>query len=310
MSKQGYIQRYLLIIRLVRNNRYIPLSELVRKVEDGLAYYDDTGDVGVSRRTILRDLREIRSGMDISIEYSRQEKGYYIPEDEDQISDIERILEQYDLVTSLHAREELASIVFPEKRKPRGTGFLSPLIHAIKRGLIVEFTYVKFNNSVSSFRRVMPYALKEGRGRWYLLAVEIGENVRHAGEIKSWGLDRIRDLIVTKERFTRNPAIDPEKEFKDVIGAYSKEELPVEEVILSFSPKAGRYNEAFPLHSSQETLVDNDEEFRILLRIKITYDFKQELLSQSRDLVVIAPEHLRRELCEIYRKALERNGGG
>ena len=310
MSKQGYIQRYLLIIRLVRNNRYIPLSELVRKVEDGLAYYDDTDDIGVSRRTILRDLREIRSGMNISIEYSRQEKGYYIPEDEDQISDIERILEQYDLMTSLHAREELASIVFPEKRKPRGTGFLSPLIHAIKRGLIVEFTYVKFNNSVSSFRRVMPYALKEGRGRWYLLAVEIGENVRHAGEIKSWGLDRIRDLIVTKERFTRNPSIDPEKEFKDVIGAYSKEELPVEEVILSFSPKAGRYNEAFPLHSSQETLVDNDKEFRIRLRIKITYDFKQELLSQSRDLVVIAPEHLRRELCEIYRKALERNGGG
>ena len=310
MSKQGYIQRYLLIIRLVRNNRYIPLSELVRKVEDGLAYYDDTDDIGVSRRTILRDLREIRSGMNISIEYSRQEKGYYIPEDEDQISDIERILEQYDLMTSLHAREELASFVFPEKRKPRGTGFLSPLIHAIKRGLIVEFTYVKFNNSVSSFRRVMPYALKEGRGRWYLLAVEIGENVRHAGEIKSWGLDRIRDLIVTKERFTRNPAIDPEKEFKDVIGAYSKEELPVEEVILSFSPKAGRYNEAFPLHSSQETLVDNDKEFRIRLRIKITYDFKQELLSQSRDLVVIAPEHLRRELCEIYRKALERNGGG
>ena len=310
MSKQGYIQRYLLIIRLVRNNRYIPLSELVRKVEDGLAYYDDTDDIGVSRRTILRDLREIRSGMNISIEYSRQEKGYYIPEDEDQISDIERILEQYDLMTSLHAREELASFVFPEKRKPRGTGFLSPLIHAIKRGLIVEFTYVKFNNSVSSFRRVMPYALKEGRGRWYLLAVEIGENVRHAGEIKSWGLDRIRDLIVTKERFTRNPAIDPEKEFKDVIGAYSKEELPVEEVILSFSPKAGRYNEAFPLHSSQETLVDNDMEFRIRLRIKITYDFKQELLSQSRDLVVIAPEHLRRELCEIYRKALERNGGG
>ena len=307
MSKQGYIQRYLLIIRLVRNNRYIPLSELVRKVEDGLAYYDDTDDIGVSRRTILRDLREIRSGMNISIEYSRQEKGYYIPEDEDQISDIERILEQYDLMTSLHAREELASFVFPEKRKPRGTGFLSPLIHAIKRGLIVEFTYVKFNNSVSSFRRVMPYALKEGRGRWYLLAVEIGENVRHAGEIKSWGLDRIRDLIVTKERFTRNPAIDPEKEFKDVIGAYSKEELPVEEVILSFSPKAGRYNEAFPLHSSQETLVDNDEEFRIRLRIKITYDFKQELLSQSRDLVVIAPEHLRQELCEIYRKALERN---
>ena len=154
----------------------------------------------------------------------------------------------------------------------------------------------------------MPYALKEGCGRWYLLAIEIGENVRHAGEIKSWGLDRIRDLNVTKNRFTRNSAIDPEKEFKDVVGVYSNNDLPVEEVILSFSPKGGRYNEAFPLHESQETLIDDGKEFRIRLKVKITYDFKQELLSQSDDLVVIAPEHLRKELCEIYRKAMERNG--
>ena len=309
MSKQGYIQRYLLIIRLIRNNRYISLPELVRKVEDGLVYFDDAEDIGVSRRTILRDLKEIRSGMGISIEYSRSENGYYIPEDEDQISDIERILEQYDLMTSLHAREELSSIVFPERRKPRGTEHLSPLIHAIKRSLVVEFTYVKFNNSVSRSRSVMPYALKEGRGRWYLLAIEIGENVRHAGEIKSWGLDRIMDLNVTNNRFTRNPAIDPEKEFRDVVGVYSNNDLPVEEVILSFSPKSGRYNEAFPLHESQETLVDDGKEFRICLKVKITYDFKQELLSQSDDLVVIAPEHLRKELCEVYRKALGRNGG-
>ena len=152
MSKQGYIQRYLLIIRLIRNNRYISLPELIREVEDGLVYFDDTEDIGISRRTILRDLKEIRSVMGISIEYSRSENGYYIPDDEDQISDIERILEQYDLITSLHAREELSSIVFPERRKPRGTEFLTPLIHAIKRSLIVEFTYVKFNNSVSRSR--------------------------------------------------------------------------------------------------------------------------------------------------------------
>ena len=180
MSKEGYFQRYMLIIRLIRNNRYISLSELIRKVEDGLAYFDETEDVGVSRRTILRDLNEIRSGMGISIEYSRTENGYYIPEDEDKMSDLERILEQYDLITSLRAREELSSFVFTERRKPRGTEHLSPLIHAIKRSLVVEFTYVKFYNSASKVRSVMPYALKEGRGRWYLLAIEIGENVRHA----------------------------------------------------------------------------------------------------------------------------------
>ena len=306
MSKLGYIQRYIQIIRIVGSHPYITLSELVRKVENALLQYDDTGSIGVSERTIKRDISDIRSGLGVSIDYSRSRSGYYIPEDEDQVSDIERILEQYDLITSLHAREELSSIVFPERRKPRGTEHLSLLIHAIKRSLIVEFTYVKFNNSVSHTRRVMPYALKEGRGRWYLLAIEIGENVRHAGEIKSWGLDRIRDLTVTGNRFTKNPAVDPEKEFKDVVGVYSNNDLPVEEVILSFSPKGGRYNEAFPLHESQETLVDDGKEFRIRLKVKITYDFKQELLSQSDDLVVISPDHLRKELCEVYKKALKR----
>ena len=306
MSKQGYIQRYLLIIRLIRNNKYIPLPELVRKVEEGLAYYDDTDDIGISRRTILRDLKEIRSGMNISIEYSRLEGGYYIPEDEDRTADIERILEQYDLMISMHAREELSSIVFPERRKARGTEHLNPLIHAIKHSLTVDFEYVKFDNSISRRRYVMPYALKESRGRWYLLAIESGDNVRHAGEIKSWGLDRIRDLNVSKTRFSKDPSVDPEKEFKDVFGAYSSNSLSVEEVVLSFSPKSGRYNDAFPMHESQETLVDDGKEFRIRLRVKLTRDFIQELLSQSEDLVVISPKHLRKELRDIYRKAMKR----
>ena len=244
--------------------------------------------------------------MNISIEYSRLEGGYYIPEDEDRTADIERILEQYDLMISMHAREELSSIVFPERRKARGTEHLNPLIHAIKHSLTVDFEYVKFDNSISRRRYVMPYALKESRGRWYLLAIESGDNVRHAGEIKSWGLDRIRDLNVSKTRFSKDPSVDPEKEFKDVFGAYSSNSLSVEEVVLSFSPKSGRYNDAFPLHESQETLVDDGKEFRIRLRVKLTRDFIQELLSQSEDLVVISPKHLRKELRDIYRKAMKR----
>ena len=91
-----------------------------------------------------------------------------------------------------------------------------------------------------------------------------------------------------------------------MFGAYSSNSLSVEEVVLSFSPKSGRYNDAFPLHESQETLVDDGKEFRIRLRVKLTRDFIQELLSQSEDLVVISPKHLRKELRDIYRKAMKR----
>ena len=124
MSKLGYIQRYIQIIRIVGSHPYITLSELVRKVENALFQYDDTGSIGVSERTIKRDISDIRSGLGVSIDYSRSRNGYYIPEDEDCISDIAAVLDQLDLVTSLRARQELSSIIYTEKRKARGTEYL------------------------------------------------------------------------------------------------------------------------------------------------------------------------------------------
>lgn len=308
MSKLGYIQRYIQIIRIVGSHPYITLSELVERVEDAMLQYDDTGSVGVSERTIKRDISDIRSGLGVSIDYSRSRNGYYIPEDEECLSDIAVVLDRLDLVTSLRARQELSSIIYTEKRKARGTEFLNPLIGAIKRHSVVEFTYVKFDGSEPRRRRVMPYALKEGQGRWYLLAVETPqvEAVTAPGEIKSWGLDRIRDLKLTDNHFIPDPDIDVEADFKDSFGVFSNRDVPVEEVILSFSPKEGRYCKAYPIHESQEVLIDNDKEVRIRLRLRITFAFMREILSRIDDVVVIAPARLRDEIKAVCSEALRR----
>ena len=308
MSKLGYIQRYIQIIRIVGSHPYITLNELVERVEDAMLQYDDTGSVGVSERTIKRDISDIRSGLGVSIDYSRSRNGYYIPEDEECLSDIAVVLDRLDLVTSLRARQELSSIIYTEKRKARGTEFLNPLIGAIKRHSVVEFTYVKFDGSEPRRRRVMPYALKEGQGRWYLLAVETPqvEAVTAPGEIKSWGLDRIRDLKLTDNHFIPDPDIDVEADFKDSFGVFSNRDVPVEEVILSFSPQEGRYCKAYPIHESQEVLIDNDKEVRIRLRLRITFAFMREILSRIDDVVVIAPARLRDEIKAVCSEALRR----
>ena len=88
---------------------------------------------------------------------------------------------------------------------------------------------------------------------------------------------------------------------KDFLRTKDKEP---EEVILSFSPTGGKYNEAFPLHESQETLIDNEHEFRIRLKVKLTYDFIMELLSQTQNMKVIAPVHLKNKLIDIYNNAI------
>ena len=149
-----------------------------------------------------------------------------------------------------------------------------------------------------------PYALKKFKDRWYLLAPEIDGKFSERGMIKTWGLDRIENLNITHKLFNRNARIDIEQEFKNSFGIFSDKDKKVEEVILSFTPQGGKYNESFPLHESQETLIDNEQEFRIKLNVKITYDFIMELLSQSANMKVIAPEHLRDTLIDIHRKAI------
>jgi len=194
--------------------------------------------------------------------------------------------------------------MFIEKRKPIGMDNLPQLIHAIKNSFVAEFLYVKYDNTSSHTRKVEPYALKEFRGRWYLLAMEIDGRLEEQGCIKTWGLDRIQNLWVTNKRFWKKRGFDVEKEFADSFGIFADRDMEAEEVILSFSPEGGKYNSSFPLHESQETLIDDEHEFRIRLRVKLTYDFVMELLSQSASMKVIAPEHLKQKLIDIHQKAI------
>ena len=303
--KIGYLQRYLIIIEQVRRNRHISIDELVDAVRGKIASYVDPDMVGLSKRSIQRDIKDIKDNLYISIKYSKADNGYCIPKDDDAQSDFEMMVEQLNLLGALYMDKNIKDFVFPEKRKPKGIEHLPLLIDAIKNSWVTEFFYRKYDNSSSHTRRVEPYALKEFNGRWYLLAMEIDGRLEEHGCIKTWGVDRIQDLAVTREKFLKKPEYDIEKEFADSFGIFSDKDKEVEEVILSFSPMSGKYNDSFPLHKSQKTLIDNDREFRISLKVKITYDFVMELLSQSADMKVIAPAHLKDRLIKIHREAIK-----
>ena len=275
-------------------------------MENDLSLYDDSESIGTSSRTIKRDLQEIRKYMGVSIDYSKANNGYYIPEDEDQQSDLERVLEPFDLLSSIYAENKLPGFVFPEKRQHKGTEHLYTLIQAIKRSRIVEILYVKFDDTEPRLRVVEPYGLKEYHGRWYLLAKEVNGRIEDAGEIKTWGLDRISHITISSDRFSRDLEVDVETEYKNCIGIYSDKDKPVEEVILSFPPMGGRYHVAHPFHESQEVVLANDQEYIIRLKVRITYDFIMELLSETQDVTVLAPQHLKAELVRIYEQAIQR----
>ncbi len=304
MSKKiGFLQRWMFIIDKINSHPYISKEELESAVENELHTYDGVEDIGIKSRTIERDLHEIRSSpaMDISIEYCRQRNGYYIPQNEKSLSKLERLFE----LSSLLSFSNLKDIVFVEKRQSRGLEHRFGLIGAIRKTVEVIIEYRKFDNSSpKEVRRLRPYALREFKNRWYLLAMEVTLDSEKSNVLKTWGLDRIEKLTVTGRKFPKNDRVDLTSQFEHCFGIYSNKDLKPQRVVLSFSPLSGRYTDSCPLHKTQKTLIRDEKEFRIELTVKLTRDFIMELLSYSEGMRVVEPACLKETLIDIHRQAI------
>jgi predicted DNA-binding transcriptional regulator YafY len=303
MSQIHRFLRNILIVNKIKNDPYISLPALTGYIRQAIALRG-IKNVGISRRTILRDIQNIQTDFGIDVQYSREPRGYFI-EPLAVRSDIEQFLDSFDVFTALNMDACVPDFVFAEKHRPRGTQHLFALMETIKNDWRIRFSYEKFQGEAFSQRYLEPYALKECRGRWYVLGRTVGQQ-----DMKSYGLDRISNLVITEERFKKEMSIDMAEKFRYSWGIYSSEEYPVEDVVLSFDAEDGRYLKSLPLHHTQEVIRDTEDEFVVRLRLKITLDFVMEILSRSWSLKVIEPATLRKKVCEIYQEALKRNVQG
>lgn len=290
--------RQAIIYKNISQKNYISLFELVNQVQEELL--ENGYSHGISQRSIQRDIQEMNSTW-ISIQYDKYHKGYYIPTDEVIAPILESLLEHVRLFPVLQRSKEITGYILPEQRAITGILYLPPLVQALEKNLVVEFDYQKFSEMEFTRRSVEPHFLKEFSGRWYLLAKESGDST-----MKTWGLDRVRNLSITREQFLRDTLFDPQEYYKDTFGIYTTNGLQAEEIILSFTPKGGQYILTRPLHPSQVVLIDNDEEVRIKIKVKLTNDFIMELLSHTDKMTIIKPRHLQERFQNLYQQAIQR----
>ncbi len=264
-------------------------------VDDGLI-------IPRSLRTFRRDLKEIRIIFGIDIEYSTQMKGYSIVSTEAENMNFLRMIEAYDMFNSLNPVQDVGHFVHLEQRRSQGTeSICRGLLHAIKNHLRIEFSYHKYWEDEVSQRLAHPYGLKEFRNRWYVLAEDSGDEI-----VKSFALDRISDLLITKTTFLPSPHYNIKAAYEYCFGIISpNDEQPVE-IVLSFDPFQGKYIKSLPLHHTQVVTVDTDAELRVTLRLCITQDLVMELLSFGASMKVLAPQSLVDEILSAYKEALGR----
>ena len=305
MSKQTYFHRYQLIIKkltLKTSASFLEIDVFINKKFEPFQERDEKLNMGFSKRTFQRDIKEIKALFGVDIAYSKKYKGYFINQDNMADGQFQKLMEAFDLINALNLADDLAPIIHLEKRRPTGTEHLSLLIDAIKQKLKIIFTYQKYWDEEISERSVQPYALKEFKNRWYLLAKD-GKNGKN-GKIKSFGLDRISDLIVTDEYFKLPTNFNPEDMYRYCFGIMNADEGNPQEIILSFNSSQGKYIKSLPLHETQQILIDNEHELRIQLTLFITHDFVMELLSHGDTVTVIQPQILIDEVKNNYRNSL------
>lgn len=297
----GRLIRYILIIhRLSGHKKYVPADELISflNLQMELRGYE----VGISQRTLQRDMKEICQMFEIEIKNCRG-YGYYIA-DKTEETDIryQELLLNFDLLTSMNQGSQSIGFIIPEHHRPKGSDNIPVFISAIKEHRVVEFDYtlVRKGDKVIS-KKVKPHFLKESLGLWYLLALDEHD------ALKSYGIDRMQNIHITDTTFKQDESIDPDSLFKHSYGIWDDPSIPIEDIELSYSPLDGKFIKTTPLHSSQKILADNDSEFRISLRLRITNDFVMALLSRSASLTVIKPLSLRARIRDIYKDAIERN---
>lgn len=295
MSKRDYIIRYLLIVKKLRNSRAATYNEINEYIQREFELLDAPRNI--SLRTFQRDLNEIRTIFNIDIKCNNSNQ-YYIAEEENPGFN-NRMMEAFDIINSLSTGQQLAPHIILEKRCSLGTEHLYGLLHAIRNCLIVGFAYQKYYEPEITLREVEPYALKEFKGRWYLLSMDHKGNI-----VKTFALDRMNDLEISKKKFTYPAGMDPNAYFKNCFGVITSDESDPEEIVLSFEPLQGKYIKSYPLHESQKILKDNEKELLIQLNLFLTHDFLMELLSYGENVKVIRPESLINDLKTTYQSAL------
>lgn len=256
---------------------------------------------GARKRLLQRDIQTISEIMYIDIKNVRN-KGYIIVNrDECAPLDFEKLFSDFDLLTAVQPDTKINSFIYPDHHRGKGVSNLYPLLMAAKKRETVSFSYklVRHGNKEAKYE-VEPYFLKENQQRWYLIG-------KTDGKIKLFGLDRISDLEFTGVTYKYDSSISASDMFDDSYGIWNAPEIPVEKIELRFSQLDGEFLKGVPLHHSQRILVDNENEFRIELNLRITNDFVMALLSRANSLEVISPLHLRERIKNICETCAKRN---
>lgn len=295
-------------------------------------------DLRVTQRTVQADIELLKSdkpiGYEAPIEYDNQNKAYYYSNPhytiaafglrEDEIkalsfyanilgvyrtsgilnhftAAIDKVIAATQIQVTAKDGKLVDSMIFTDRQPPViGGKFIPDIIMALEEQRIIQIEYCKdFDFDKSRKHEISPYFFRSYENRWYIVGKLKGKH-----SLTTFGLDRIKTLKVTEKKFAKDN-VDAQEYYRHSYGITVPDEDPVK-VILSFVPKQGNYIKSLPLHPTQQTLIDNMNELRISLHVKLTFELEAQLLGYGGSVSVIEPKNLAKNIKEAHLKAFKK----
>ena len=261
-----------------------------------------SGGIPMIRQTFNRHRAAIEEIFGFSIECNKSKNSYYIANNNSlTLNDYQSwMLDTLSISNMLMESGSLKDHIILE-HIPAGKTHLRPIINAMKEKHKLKMTYCKFGQAEAYTILVDPYAIKVFKQRWYMLA----KNTKRK-EPSIYALDRMIAVEKTTEHFDFPEKFSTKEFFKHWYGVLcDPEKKPQRIVIRAYYPYAN-YLRTLPLHHSQTELNDTTEYADFEFYLSPTFDFKQELLAQGKDVEVLKPLSLRKDMKQMVVEMLER----
>jgi predicted DNA-binding transcriptional regulator YafY len=289
-------------------------------------------DLIVERRSILYDMEAMRLderlGYKAPIVYNRKERGYCYSDPTFNIDRIPLTEEDYQALTLAadvlhqykgarvvqqfeglldrlgravnHLKQPVNNKLIAFENTPyyKGREYFDALVNAVTRRQPLVIRYKKFNRDEIRVHVFHPYFLKEYHGRWYVLGYS---EAREA--IIVLGLDRIEKLEPAAVSFRENKDLKPKEYFQNTLGV-TLGIGPVEYIELWFNAHFAPYLKTQYIHHSQYTVRADDHGLVIALRLIPNPELKQLILSYGDGVQVLKPDSLRKEIEEVWKRAV------
>ena len=294
MATYSALRRFYLIIEKIKQRGNSSFKDIAKHLEEN--------DVQISKRTMQRDINQIRNDFGVEIAYDRDRDYYFINEEMSaNLSGFYQFLELS--LTAEILREELKDkrelikyVHFEGSDLLAGQSNLKLMLQAISLKRWVSFSYEKYTEEGIKQHTIIPCLLKRYQNRWYVF----GKSKN--GYSATFGLDRIIELEILSKKFTEGEVTIPEG-FNSIVGLnYSGNPIRIR---IEADLLQAKYLKSLPLHHSQKIIEEKKDSVVFDYYLIANFELTQAILRLGDQVKVLQPQSLQTEIKEALQRAID-----